>query len=219
MIERFRADARVIRCEVRYLHGQGNLGYGRGHNLALAELRSDLHLVLNPDVVMESGALVQACRFFGEHEDVGLIAPAATDATGAAVYLCKRYPTVFDLGLRGFAPSWMKRAFARRLERYELRDVIDHERVFRDPPIVSGCWMMFRTSVLKQLGGFDPRFFLYFEDFDLSLRAASLTRLASVPEVRITHFGGHAANKGVRHVGLFLRSAIQFWNKHGWRWS
>lgn len=45
-----------------------------------------------------------------------------------------------------------------------------------DPPIVSGCFMPFRTDVLKSLGGFDPRCFLYFKDYDLSLRTGSVTR-------------------------------------------
>ena len=72
----------------------------------------------------------------------------------------------------------MCRWFAWRLARYEWRDVILAVQPFLDPPIVSGCWMMFRTVVLQQLGGFDPRFFLYFEDFDLSLRTSELSRIA-----------------------------------------
>jgi GT2 family glycosyltransferase len=72
--------------------------------------------------------------------------------------------------------------------------------------------------VLKRLGGFDPRYFLYFEDFDLSLRTPQHARIAYVPSVRIVHHGGGAARKGLRHVRLFLTSAIRFFDQHGWTW-
>ncbi|WES91767.1 glycosyltransferase [Aeromonas hydrophila] len=87
-----------------------------------------------------------------------------------------------------------------------------------DPPIVSGCFMLFRTDVLQLLGGFDPRFFLYFEDFDISLRAGKISRIAYVPQVKVVHHGGHASRKGWRHIWMFGRSMVTFFNIHGWRW-
>ena len=99
-----------------------------------------------------------------------------------------------------------------------MRDVIGEREPYFDPPIVSGCFMLLRTPVLKQLGGFDPRYFLYFEDFDLSIRAARMTRIAYVPSVRITHLGGQAARKGLKHVRMFITSAYKFYSRHGWRW-
>jgi len=85
-----------------------------------------------------------------------------------------------------------------------MKDVINADQIFWDPPIVSGCFMLFRTDVLKSLGGFDPNFFLYFEDFDLSLRASRLTRLAYVPTVRIIHFGGYASERAYDIYYIFL---------------
>jgi hypothetical protein len=125
---------------------------------------------------------------------------------------------VLDLLLRGFAPYWLRRHFGARLDYYEMRDLINERDLVWDPPIVSGCFMLFRTEVLKRLGGFDPRFFLYFEDFDLSLRAGEVARIAYVPSVRIVHHGGGAARKGLRHVRMFVVSAVRFFNKQGWRW-
>jgi len=124
---------------------------------------------------------------------------------------------VLDLALRGFAPTWLRRPFQARLDRYELRDQTG-DLPFWDPPIVSGCFMLGRQATLAQVGGFRPEYFLYFEDFDLSLRLAAVTRLAYAPQVRIVHWGGHAARKGVRHIGLFLRAAVLFFHRHGWRW-
>lgn len=193
-----------------------NPGFGGGHNRVLLRAR-DYHLVLNPDVELAPDALQQAIEFMLRHPDCGLLTPAAFFADGTRQYLCKRYPTVLDLLLRGFAPQAVRRLFSARLDRYEMRDQIG-DTVVWDPPIISGCFMLFRGDVFRQLGGFDSRFFLYFEDFDLSLRAGRITRLAYVPTVRIVHHGGHAARKGLRHVWMFGRSAITFFSKHGWRW-
>ncbi len=119
--------------------------------------------------------------------------------------------------MRGFLPQRLRAPFAALLADYEMRDVIDGEHVRLDPPIVSGCFMLFRTSVLRRLGGFDPRYFLYFEDYDLSLRTHEVARIAYVPAVRTTHYGGHAARKGWLHVKLFGASAVRFFNRFGWR--
>jgi GT2 family glycosyltransferase len=78
--------------------------------------------------------------------------------------------------------------------------------------------MLWRRDVLTVLKGFDPRFFLYFEDFDISLRAGKVTRVAAVAVVRIAHFGGGAARKGWKHVRMFARSARLFFGLHGWKW-
>lgn len=206
-------------ANVGLLCGHGNIGFGRGHNLAIRTVESDLHLVLNPDTVLEENTLQAAISYLDAHPEVGLLVPDVRWPDSSRQYLCKRYPTVLDLALRGFAPARLRERFRARLDYYEMRDLIGDQEVVWDPPIVSGCFMLFRTEVLKRLGGFDPRYFLYFEDFDLSLRAGRITRIVYVPSVRIVHHGGYAARKGWRHIVMFVRSGITFFNTHGWKWS
>lgn len=210
-------DAAALPAVVRVLSGHGNVGYGAGHNLAFLTGNGEIHLILNPDVLLEEEALSAGLAFLAAHPEAGLLTPAAWDDDGRRQYLGKRYPTVLDLALRGFAPAWLRRRFQARLDCYELRDRTGDE-VFWDPPIASGCFMLCRRAALERVGGFQPDYFLYFEDFDLSLRLATVTRLVYVPAVRIVHLGGNAARKGVRHIGLFLRAAVLFFNRHGWRW-
>ena len=78
--------------------------------------------------------------------------------------------------------------------------------------------MLARTSALQAVGGFDERYFLHFEDLDLSLRMHAQGRVVSDPGVTLIHHGGHAARKGLAHLRLFLRSGLRFFNTHGWRW-
>jgi hypothetical protein len=200
------------------LSGHGNVGYGRGHNLAIAQSQSRYHLILNPDIDMDEHALLGAFDFLEARPDVGLVTPRIEDDDRSIQYLCRRYPAVLDLFVRGFLPGGLRRCFAHRLGRYEMRDVINDRDVLWEPPIVSGCFMFFRTELLARLGGFDPQYFLYFEDYDLSLRTHALSRVAYVPTVRVVHHGGGAARKGLAHIRMFVASAFKFYNRFGWKW-
>ena len=196
--------------------GQGNVGYGRANNLVLPGLESEVHLVMNPDVELEPGALASGLRVLERQPEVGLVAPAVRGDDGETQFLCKRYPSVLVLLLRGFAPRALRRAFAARLDRYEMRDAIG-ARPLVGVPLASGCFMLARTALLARLGGFDPAYFMYFEDYDLSVRLGREAAIAYEPAVRIIHHGGEAARKGPRHIGWFVRSAWRFFARHGWK--
>jgi GT2 family glycosyltransferase len=201
---------------VEILSSHGNIGYGRGHNLAIMRSGARYHLVLNPDVTLEPDALVEGLRYLTGHAEVGLITPRVYGATGTRQYLCKRYPSVMVLGLRGFGPAFLRRWFRRMLDRYEMRDLPD-DAPTSPIPIASGCFMLCRRQPLAAIGGFSPEYFLYFEDFDLSLRFAEQATIAYVPTVRIRHAGGDAAGKGWAHRRMFIRSGVTFFQRHGWR--
>ncbi|SIO58977.1 hypothetical protein SAMN05444172_3842 [Burkholderia sp. GAS332] len=208
--------SRGATCSV--IAGQGNVGYGRGHNLAIGRSASVYHLVLNPDIDLDRDALKCALEFLEWHQDVGLLTPRIGDEGGRIQYLCRRFPTLLDLLVRGFLPARARSFFKERLARYEMQDLINDLDIVWDPPIVSGCFMLFRTSVLKTLAGFDPRYFLYFEDYDLSLRTHEVARIAYMPAVRVLHHGGGAARKGSAHIRMFIASAFRFFNRFGWKW-
>jgi GT2 family glycosyltransferase len=205
-----------IPCAV--ITGHGNVGYGAGHNLALAQAHSTYHLVLNPDVELAADALAKALAFLDTHTGYGLLTPYICDESGEQQFLCRRFPTVLDLLVRGFFPAKLRIPFAGRLARYEMRDVVNQQDMVVNPPIVSGCFMLFRTEVLRRLDGFDDRYFLYFEDYDLSLRTHDVSDVVYLPAVRILHHGGGASRKGWLHVRLFVASMVRFFNRFGWKW-
>ncbi|KAB2788087.1 glycosyltransferase [Brucella anthropi] len=196
------------------IHGQGNIGFGQGHNLAIMQQTGEFHLILNPDIRLDPDALLNAVSFMRTNEHCGLLSPCATWPNGQRQYLCKRYPAVFDLILRGFAPKVIRSLFSARLARYELQ-AETQSNVYWNPPIVSGCFMFFRSTSLKNIGGFNDRFFLYFEDFDLSLRSQKISSTAYVPAIRVIHAGGHASKKGWWHIKVFILSAMTFYKIHG----
>ena len=202
---------------VRYTRLPANRGFGAGHNTVLDGMASDVHLVLNPDAVLEEDALRAGLARLAATPDIVLLSPRVLGATGATEYLCRRYPSVLVLLLRGFAPRAIRRLFRRRLDHYEMRDLCSGEREV-DVLLASGCFMLVRSAALRATGGFDERYFLYFEDYDLSLRLGNHGRLVFCPAMRIVHHGGYASGKGFRHVRYFIRSATRFFHDHGWRW-
>lgn len=201
--------------DVAVLSGHGNVGYGAGHNLAIRATTAATHLVLNPDVELDPDALRHGLLTLSQ-EACALVGAVGRDADGKPGYLSKRMPSVGIFYLRGFAPAWLKKFFAKRLAYYEYRD-LPTNRV-SDVTLVSGAFMLCRTDALRAVGGFDERYFLHFEDLDLSLRMAAVGRVVSDPRVTLIHHGGHTAKKGGAHLRLFLRSAWRFFNTHGWRW-
>lgn len=203
------------KISIDLLSGHGNIGYGSAHNLVIGNLDSEFHLMLNPDVALDPAALREGVRYLIRHPETVLVSPRAVDEQGVPQHLCKRYPALFTLVARGFSPALLRRLFDRRLARYEMRQLQERDEP-RAVDIASGCFMLCRTGQLQAVGGFDPRYFLYFEDFDLSLRLVEKGSLVYLPAMKIVHRGGNAARKGLHHIRLFSRSAMTFYHSHGW---
>jgi GT2 family glycosyltransferase len=194
-----------------------NRGYGAANNLAIRETRCDFHLVLNPDVELEPDCLIQCVEAMRARPDVVLITPRASNGDGRSQHVAKAMPGV--LTLLGRALPRLPAALRDKLgnARYELRETLREEAV-QGKFLAGGCFMFCRTEALRAVDGFDEAFFMYFEDFDLSLRLAQRGAVLYEPAARIHHEGGHAAGKGVRHIAWFARSAARFMQRHGWRW-
>ncbi|MCF7994262.1 MAG: glycosyltransferase [Chromatiaceae bacterium] len=210
-------QALAIEYSAHLIRGQGNIGYGRGHNLSLLTSSSHFHLVLNPDVILDRHAIDAALRYMSAHTETIMLAPKVGGPNRQGYHLCKRYPSMLALALRGLGPPWLRRRFAQQLDHYELAE-LPLDRPQQGVPLLSGSFMFCRRAPLVAIGGFSSAFFVYFEDFDLSLRAAEVGQLAYVPQVEVIHFGGNAARKGWRHRLLFIRGAYTFFQRHGWKW-
>ena len=208
-------DDADIGCTIEAL--AGNVGYGGGHNVALGRSTADYHLVLNPDITLDRAALRVGLAYLQERAEVALVCPRGALADGSPAHLGKRMPTVLVLALRAFAPVWLQARFAQRLAHYAMHDI---ERADGPVavPLASGCFMLTRGAAMREVGGFDEAYFLYFEDYDLSLRLATLGALVYLPAMQVSHYGGHSAGKGWRHRWYFLRSGLRFFRQYGWRW-
>jgi GT2 family glycosyltransferase len=196
---------------LHYEHVAANPGFGAGHNRAFEHSRAwaELFLVVNPDLQFVPTSLAAGLDFLAAHQDVGLLAAALIEGDGQLRPACFRHPNPLTLLLRLCGSP-------RGSAHYECRDW-DAQTIRFNPPLVSGCCMLWRSTSYAALGGFDRRYFLYFEDFDLSLRAGRQVRVAYLPALQVRHSGGGAGRKGLKHTLYFARSAWRFFADHGWR--
>jgi GT2 family glycosyltransferase len=190
-------------------NGHGNIGYGRANNIAINKTRCTFHLILNPDVIADSQAIKCGIEYLNLNTNVGLVAPNVKNENGEIEYLAKRMPTFLTIFLRGLNSKFLNKVFERKLAHYAYKDKIPTDAPF-EIELASGCFMLCRTEILKKVGGFSEKYFLYFEDFDLSKKLNRLTQLHYLPKMQAYHSGGYAARKGLKHTKLFLRSYLLF---------
>jgi GT2 family glycosyltransferase len=199
-----------------YIPTEKNIGYGQAHNLVINKCVTKYHLILNPDVILNTDTLKVGLDFLEENKSVSVIAPQVRNEKQEEQHLCKRYPSIVDLLIRGIGFSKLQNIFSKRLARYECRDKTKSNQPVT-VELISGCFMLCRAEHLKKCGGFDKRYFLYFEDFALSRELAKYGFVYYLPTMKIVHYGGNASRKGLRHILMFLSSAIKYFNCNGWK--
>jgi len=201
--------------EIQISYNPSKAGYGENHNLNLDRASGRYFIIMNSDMRVGPVVFVDLLAYMEQHSDVGILCPKILNEDGSIQGLNKRYPTVFDLFLRRFLPRPLQRFFQRRLDYYEMRDV-GYERSY-DVPFISGCFMFCRTELLKSLGGFDPAYFLYFEDVDLCRRVQRTHRTVYFPDVSVTHFWERSAHKNWVYTYYFMKSALRYFDRWGYR--
>lgn len=208
----------LIDLPIQYHFYGSNAGYGRGHNKALEMCsNSKYHVIINPDIIITPFTVETLASFMNDNTDIGLVCPKILNEDGSLQYLNKRYPTVFNLFARRFIPVSLHYLIQRRLDRYEMKDV-GYEDIC-DVECISGCFMFCRTEVLKAAGGFDDRYFMYFEDFDLSRKIQQKGfRTVFCPHATVTHLWERASHKSVKMTWVFIVSMFRYFNKWGWKW-
>lgn len=200
--------------KIRYIHSL-NLGYGTGHNIAIKdaiEKGGDYHVVINPDVYFEEGVLERLITYMDSDEQVGLVMPKVLYPTGEIQYLCKLLPTPMDLIGRRFIP--LKNYVTTKNYNYELRWT-GYDKVM-DVPSLSGCFMFMRLSIIRKIGGFDERYFMYAEDLDLCRRIGEVSKTVYYPDVQIYHEYAKGSYKNRKLLKYHICSVIKYFNKWGW---
>lgn len=192
-----------------------NKGFGAGHNHAIKyaiEQNSDYHAIINPDIYWNGDAIKDLTSFMDKNPDCGLVMPKILFPNGEIQYLCKLLPTPADLFARRFIP--FKGMIDRMNARYEMRWT-GYDRIM-EIPCMSGCFMFVRTDILKKVGGFDERYFLYAEDMDLCRRIGEVSKTIFNPEIEVFHSFHRASYRSVKYLKMHMSSLFKYFNKWGW---
>lgn len=143
-----------------------NNGFGRGCNIGLAKITTPYTLFLNPDAQIEPEAIAHMVAFLEAHPGVGLVGPAT---------LCGDGPTERYQGTGPLPTPWsiVKRVIPVIPFKSDLTPILPGAAPFKTE-WVCGAIILMRTELAQRLQGFDPRFFLYWEEMDLCRRADAL---------------------------------------------
>lgn len=202
--------------EVELICNDAIAGYGANHNLNLKRSDSRYFVIMNSDMTVQADTFMALRCFMEANPEAGIVAPKILNKDGTIQGLNKRYPSIYDLFLRRFLPGVLKPLFRKRMDFYEMRD-IGYERVC-EVPSISGAFMFCRTSVLKNIGGFDEQYFLYFEDTDLCRRVQKTHKTFYCPGTAVVHFWERSAHKNMRFTWYFITSAWRYFKRWGFKY-
>jgi hypothetical protein len=202
---------------IHILNSNVNLGYGKGNNLSLQNSpEAKYFLVLNPDVFIKEDCLEKMIQFMDRNERIGISIPQVFNLDGTRQYLNKREPNILALFVRRFVPKIFHFLFKNTLDHYEMRDLYQEENY--EVPFVSGAFMLCRKKVLMEVNGFDPNYFLYFEDADLCKKVQNLNyRTVYFSKAKIIHLWRRGAHKDWKLAIVFIKSMVHYFNKWGWK--
>ena len=189
---------------------EGNKGFGTACNQGAALATGELILFLNPDVRLYQSTLARTVEFMAQPDsaDIGICGVRLEDQRGDYSTSAARFPSVwtivkFALGLRSTQTAVLPCGVGQSDAVVEVDQVI-------------GAYFLVRSELFRQLGGFDERFFVYFEEVDFSWRARLAGRRSvCLADVGAFHFGG-GSSQHVKALRLFysLRSRLQYAHKH-----
>jgi len=203
------------RAGVKLIANCMNRGFGAAVNQGVEALETDLILLLNPDVDLQTSIapLAEACL----QDGVGLAGGRLVNERGEVQkgFTLRRFPTPWALafevlGLNRLIPSNPVNRRYRCLDRD-----LDKPGEVDQPP---GALLMFRRDVWQRLGGFDTHFHpLWFEDVDFEKRARDLgLKIQYLPQVTAKHRGGHSIatlDQGCREL-YWYASLLRYASKH-----
>ena len=204
---------------IEYIFNNSNNGFGSGHNVVLKKLmdnnfkeKAEFHIILNADITFEENTIEKMVDYMRKNPEIGQIGPKIYESSGEVNKSCRLLPTPLNLIFRRFFP--IKSIVDKMDYNYEMR-WCDYNSIM-EVPILSGCLMFIRTDILKNVGMFDTRYFMYMEDYDLCRRIGQKYKVIFYPEVKIIHKHGKASYKTRKMMIAHINSAIKYFNKWGW---
>lgn len=186
---------------IRWRRNVNPQGFGANHNAAFAGCKTPYFCVLNPDISLQPNPfpLLLQCL---DDSGAALAAPQTQAPDGSEQDSIRKFPTPLGLALKALGGA--KGAY-----------VMQPGQGYFFPDWVGGMFMLFRSDAFKRIGGFDERFYLYYEDVDICARLwkAGL-RVAACPQASVVHAAQRASHRDARHLRWHLASMARYFWKH-----
>ena len=184
--------------DVTLIENSENAGFARANNQGFAVARGKYFFMLNSDTVVLDGAIDKLLAFVKSNPDIGICGPRNIGRDGKTQYNCDHFPGLWNTfcyytGLASLFPksSLFNRCWIRYWDYSDIRDV---ERI-------TGCSLLIRSDLYRELNGLDENFFMYFEETDFCLRAHNKgSRTTYFPGAVIMHYGGESSEGAAKDL-------------------
>jgi N-acetylglucosaminyl-diphospho-decaprenol L-rhamnosyltransferase len=175
--------------EVKLIANAENLGFAAANNQVLSRVAADWYLLLNPDTEIRPGAVAELLEFAAANPRAGVVAPQLLNGDGTVQRSCRSFPTLAGMAaeLSGFSRLFPLAKFSN----YKMLD-FDHASVRAvDQP--EGACLLVRKQVLDQVGLFDEKFFMLFEEVDWCFRVKEAGwEIWFIPQAKVIHHYGQS---------------------------
>jgi N-acetylglucosaminyl-diphospho-decaprenol L-rhamnosyltransferase len=172
------------------------MGFSANHNQAFVHATERFFCVMNPDIRLDDDPfpVLLSCL---QDASVGLAAPLVLGESGAVEDSARLFPTPLKILCKAVGQC--------KDGDYAVKD----ETIF--PDWVAGMFMVFRSEVLDELGGFDQRYFLYYEDVDLCARLRLRGyEVAMCPAAKVVHYARRHSHSNLKYLSWHLASMTRF---------
>lgn len=210
------AASRVVPW-ARFFRNRENVGFGRAVNQGVASTQAPFILLMNPDCVLAPGAIAEMLRVLRGDEACAIVGPTILDPDGRVQGSARGDPDMLT-GLFGRSSPLRRLMPWAGVSRRNVvgADVVPVGERSAVVDWVSGACMLVRRAAFDMVGGFDERYFLYWEDADLCRRLRAVgRRIRYAPNAAATHqVGRSSATARSASIRAFHRSAYLYYGTH-----
>lgn len=206
--------------EVIFIQSMRNLGMGAGNNLGIRRASGEFIVIMNPDTIAFKDTFVKLYNYMASHPKAGVAGPLQYNPDETIQDSCYRWYNIFTPIFRRTPLGKLK--FAKKdLDRLLMRN-FDHKTEIEVDWLL-GSFLFCRASILKIVGMFDERYFMYFEDTDLCRSFWGKNwKVVYYPEAKIIH--NHARKSAEEPWYKFFTSRltichINSWIKYLFKWG
>ncbi|NOS67876.1 MAG: glycosyltransferase family 2 protein [Candidatus Peribacteraceae bacterium] len=202
--------------KIHIIETPANLGFGHGYNLGFKLAHGKYILINNPAKLLAPDAVEKMVRAMEADPGIGILAPKLVYDDGTVRDSYRSFPRLLDVFIKRTS---LRSVFTSRMRRYLQTD--RNPAVTGETDWVAGGCLMIRRDLCEQLGGFDERFFLFFEDTDLCRRCWEAgKKVVYFPDAWGTDRKSRLSEGGVlslftkKTARIHLMSAMKYF----WKW-
>lgn len=191
-----------------------NIGFGSGNNAGAKVAKGEFLFLLNTDTIITSNILPHLIDLMEENPEVGIIGPKLLFPDGS--FQISFSPKI---SIKGEIEAKKLHSYAQSPAKLNLLE--NNFQQIKEVDIVVGAAFFIRADLFHSLGGFDEKFFMYFEESDLCQRVKNAGyKVLYTPEVSLIHIRGHSVNKIANKMAVEYRhSQIYYYQKHRPLWE